>query len=256
MIHFAYREKIMKALLVLVSLSLFISPDFALASKQLSCKLDLTDGQWAGPCGKFNGKNLSINIREGARVTSGRWRSDVEATEVWVGTMMNDGQTATRSIEIEHYQTEVVFARTTFGWVQVSDWSQSEDRIEFEIHMDVPVAPSKLDLLIVRRAGEILADEEAWNRKDNRKCPKGAAKWSIYCAMRRASVDVTGGSHHRRPALQEVRKIIQERSKSRRYRHPLMDYNNDKRTRIEDVHSVFTEAGETIIQSLLSGKNQ
>ena len=246
----------MKTSLILLFLALAISPELALASKQLTCKLELTDDQWVGPCGKYNGKHLSINISESALVTSGRWRSDVEAIEVWVGTMINDGKTATRSIEIEHYDTDVGIARTTFGWFKVSDWSQSEDRIEFEMNMGVLVAPSKLDLLIVRRAGEILAHEEAWNRKDNRKCPQGTAKWSIYCAMRQASVDVSGGSHHRRPALQVVRKIIEHRSKSRRYQHPLMDYNNDKRTRIEDVHSVFSEAGETITQSLLSGENR
>jgi hypothetical protein len=243
-----------KKLLYLILVLAAINPGNALASQKLTCKLDSTDNQWIGHCGKYNGKHLSLSIRVAESVASGVWRSDAEPTEVWAGTM-DYGKTVTRPIEIEHYGAGVVFARTIFGWIKVSDWSQSEDRIKFTMHMGVLVAPSELDLLIVRRAGEILAHEDAWNRKDNRKCPQGAVKWSIYCAMLKASVDVSGASHHRRPALQIVRETIKERSKSRRYKHSLMDYNNDKRTQIEDVHSVFSEAGEIIIQSLLSGEN-
>jgi hypothetical protein len=45
--------------------------------------------------------------------------------------------------------------------------------------------------------------EAAWNRSDNRECPTSATKWSIYCALEKATLDVTGGPHHRRPALRQ-----------------------------------------------------
>jgi hypothetical protein len=244
-----------KKLLQLILILAVISPGVSLASQELTCRLESTNNHWIGPCGKYNGKHLSLNIHVAESITSGVWRSDTEPTEVWAGTM-DYGKTVSRLVEIEHYDAGVVIARTTFGWFKVSDWSQSDDGIDFAMHTGMLVAPSKLDLLIVRRAGEILAHEKAWNRKDNRKCPQEASKWSIYCAMRKASVDVSGGSHHRRPALQVVRETIKQRSKSRRYKHLLMDYNNDKKTQIEDVHSVFTEAGEIIIHSLLFGENQ
>jgi hypothetical protein len=53
---------------------------------------------------------------------------------------------------------------------------------------------------------------------------------------------VTGGFHHRRPALELVRQIVDERSEGRNYHHRLMDYNNDPSTRLEDVQSLFAEA--------------
>jgi hypothetical protein len=239
----------MKTLLILFFLLAAISPDLALASKQLACKLEPTEDSWDGSCGKLNGRRLYLSINEGESITSGIWRSGREPVEVWSGDMKH-GERLVPPVEIERYQTGVIFARTTFGWFQVSDWSHSKDVLKFIIHAEVEVAPSKLDFLIVRRADEILVSENVWNREDNRKCSKEATIWSIYCALRLASVEVSGGSHHRRPALQVVRKIVLGRAKNRGYRHSLMDYNNDESTHIEDVHSLFKEAKGKIWQSL------
>jgi hypothetical protein len=53
---------------------------------------------------------------------------------------------------------------------------------------------------------------------------------------------VTGGFAHRRPALEVVRTIVDERTAHRNYDHRLMDYNNDLRTQLGDVKSLFDEA--------------
>ena len=53
---------------------------------------------------------------------------------------------------------------------------------------------------------------------------------------------MTGGFHHRRPALELVREIVEARTKDRKYDHRLMDYHNDARTTLADVHSLFAEA--------------
>ena len=55
-------------------------------------------------------------------------------------------------------------------------------------------------------------------------------------------IEVTGGFDHRRPAGQLVREIIDTRTKDRDYRHRIMDYNNDPRTQLADVRSLFAEA--------------
>ena len=61
-------------------------------------------------------------------------------------------------------------------------------------------------------------------------------------AVEKATVEVTGGFHHRRPAAQLVREIVEDRTKDRQYQHRLMDYNNDRSTRLSDVRSLFAEA--------------
>src|SRR5688572_20007115 len=75
-------------------------------------------------------------------------------------------------------------------------------------------------------------------------CAHEDKTWSIYCAFHRASVDVSGGFHHRRPTLQIARAILyervaEERKKGRKYPHILADYNNDPTTRFADVQSLF-----------------
>jgi hypothetical protein len=95
---------------------------------------------------------------------------------------------------------------------------------------------------IVRRAAAILSSTTVWNRADNRECPKNAQTWSIYCAMVEATIQITGGFQHRRPALEVVREIVEERAATRNYQHRLMDYNNDPTTRLSDVQSLFAEA--------------
>jgi hypothetical protein len=114
--------------------------------------------------------------------------------------------------------------------------------MNFEADAAREVAPNALDRAIVRRAATILSSVAVWNRADNRKCPTSETTWSIYCAMERATIDVTGGFAHRRPALEVVRTIVDERSVHRNYNHRLMDYNNDPRTHLPDVKSLFDEA--------------
>jgi hypothetical protein len=81
-----------------------------------------------------------------------------------------------------------------------------------------------------------------WNRADNRKCPATATTWSIYCAVERAEIELAGAAHHRRPAQELVREIIEARTKTKKYEHRLMEYNNDPSTTLDDVRSLFTEA--------------
>jgi hypothetical protein len=88
----------------------------------------------------------------------------------------------------------------------------------------------------------LLSSDAVWNRADDRKCDAAAKTWSIYCALEHATREVTGGFHHRRPALETVRLIVEERTKGRDYSHRLMDYNNDTSTHLNDVRSLFAEA--------------
>lgn len=82
------------------------------------------------------------------------------------------------------------------------------------------------------------------NKNDDRVCPADATVWSIYCAMEKATIEVTGAFHHTRPALDVVRDVIEQRSAGRNYQHLLKDYNNDPRTHLSDVQSLFKEALE------------
>jgi len=101
-----------------------------------------------------------------------------------------------------------------------------------------PVA--KADLKIVRRAREILNDPAHWNRADTRTCPDDATTFSLYCALEKATKEVTGSFQHRGAAMQEARFAIDEIAPHhQQYHHRLMDYNNDPSTTFADIQKVL-----------------
>lgn len=59
--------------------------------------------------------------------------------------------------------------------------------------------------------------------------------------MESATTEVTGGFHHRRPALEAIREIVAERTAGRQYHHRLMDYSIPA-TSFADVRSLSREA--------------
>jgi hypothetical protein len=110
------------------------------------------------------------------------------------------------------------------------------------------------DLLILKRADEILSDETKWNRKDDRTCRKEDKAWSLFCALQKASVEVLGKYDHRRVALQEVRFAIEDVTKGREFDHRLMDYNNLPTTEFKDIKQVLKMAADKVAARLKEGK--
>jgi hypothetical protein len=211
-----------------------------------TCDLHAAGGKWEGACGALiEGEATSATLASATAIKSGVWRRDAQPTAVWSGTIVA-GQYPPTPVELEVYDGGPGALRTLFGWFPVSGLSVSAGELRFDVDAAHEVKPSGVDREIVRRAMKILASTAVWNRADNRKCPADAKAWSIYCAMEKATIEVAGAFHHRRPALQVVREIVDERTRGRPYDHRLMDYNNDPTTRLADVRSLFNEALERI----------
>ena len=214
----------------------------ALDAAAATCDLHVAGGKWAGPCAALvEGENAAVTIAPATAIKSGVWRRDAAPSAVWSGTIVA-GEYPPTPVEIEVYKDGSGAMRTLFGWFPVSGFSPAAAALRFEVDASREVRPSGLDREIVQRAMKILSSTAVWNRSDNRKCPAEAATWSIYCAMEKATIEVSGAFHHRRPALQVVREIVDERTRGRPYDHRLMDYNNDPTTRLADVRSLFREA--------------
>lgn len=109
---------------------------------------------------------------------------------------------------------------------------------------------SKSDVLIVQRARQLLNSPEKWNRADNRNCPATETKFSLYCALERATYLVTQDFAHRGATMQESRFVIDEDlAPNNHYDHRLMDYNNDPHTTFADVQRFFD-----ILQGRIEGR--
>ncbi|HKV98884.1 MAG TPA: hypothetical protein VJN96_03620 [Vicinamibacterales bacterium] len=149
---------------------------------------------------------------------------------------------STDAVEIEIYGDGSGVIRTYVGWFPVTGFSITADTIRFQFDGKHEVPGNAVDREILERASMVITSEAVWNRADNRQCPADAKTWSIYCAVEKAMIEVTGGFNHRRPAGQLVRQVVDTRSKGRDYQHRMMDYNNDPRTQLSDVRSLFAEA--------------
>lgn len=107
------------------------------------------------------------------------------------------------------------------------------------------------DVKIAQRAKRILDSPAMWNRADTRVCPKEAKTYSLYCALEKATDEVTGNFQHRSAAMQEARLVIDEIAPNRKkYEHRLKDYNNDPTTTFADIQKVFKLLQDHITERL------
>lgn len=113
-------------------------------------------------------------------------------------------------------------------WYPLYNMSFTDDSLKFAVDWAYKPLPNKLDLEVLKLADDILTNESSWNREDDRVCDDDAdnQQWSLYCALYSASVQVYGDFYRRNAALNMVRSVIKD-SSSNKYRHPLMDFNNE-----------------------------
>jgi hypothetical protein len=110
---------------------------------------------------------------------------------------------------------------------------------------------SETDIRIVRRARELLDSQSKWNRADNRQCPAARKTYSLYCALEKATKELSKQFVHRGAAMQQARFVIDEvLAKGNHYEHRLKDYNNDPKTTFADVQKFFTLLEERIQKQL------
>jgi hypothetical protein len=198
-------------------------------------------GHLMGSCGQIGDQIPKMTLASRVGELGGVWRKDATPRDVWAGEMTDAGY-PDAPIELEAYGDGSAMLRAVYGWFPVTNLAVSPSNLTFDVDTSRDVPPNDVDRAIVVRAQTILSSPAVWNRADNRKCPDGASSWSIYCAMIDATKDTTGGSDHRRPAMEVVRELIETRSAGRSYDHRLMDYNNDPRTTFAEVTSAFREA--------------
>lgn len=112
-----------------------------------------------------------------------------------------------------------------------------------------PLPETEHDVEILKRTLVLLKDTESWSKNDDRRCEPEETQLSLYCALRQASLDVTGEFQHRAAALQEVRYAIDAARPDHGYAHRLMDYNNDPTVTLDDVHRMLRKAIEALEKS-------
>jgi hypothetical protein len=129
--------------------------------------------------------------------------------------------------------------------------AQSQRKAPAPDDSEVRPPVTKADLQIVQRARQILNSPAKWNRADTRVCAPTAKTFSLYCALEKATDEVSGNFKHRGAAMQEARFVIDDIApNAKSYPHRLMGYNNDPTTTFADIQKVFRLLNERIAKRL------
>lgn len=136
--------------------------------------------------------------------------------------------------------------KVSFGWFPLTNITSKNDSLEFSWDWDYRPTPNKLDVAILKRANELLKDESSWNKTDDRACDDDNQnkKWSLYCALYKASLEVMGDFNHRNSAMETVRTTIEKITPDKEYRHRLMDFNNQNSFR--EIKQLLNKAIEKL----------
>jgi hypothetical protein len=112
------------------------------------------------------------------------------------------------------------------------------------------------DEQILVRANELLGSFSDWNQIDDRQCgdDEKEGKRSLFCALLKACLEIVGVYDPRLAAFQEVRRVIEELTPGQRYKHPIMNFNNEANSRFSDIKLVLSLALQRIHTQLKIAK--
>ena len=185
----------------------------ASSAKVHVCRFEPVGAEWKGSCGRPDDENPSVTVSAAKSVTTGKWRKDYEPSAVWAKLSF-----PTALVPIETAVDRMAMANERHGWFSCFDCFSARpmsSEVDFDEMLPIWIAKS----LSVR--GSIV--RRVWNR-DTRSSGDPAEITGDGSHSRGS-----GGFHHRRPALQVVRKIVEERSAGKPYKHRLMDYTIRRR---------------------------
>ena len=164
-----------------------------------------------------------------------------------------DGRTTEIEYEIAHHRgVEDIYMKSSLGYFLWEYMTVQDDTLTFAIYWWYCPPATKLDLEILEMAKRLLSNSRSWHQNDDRKCHDDIANssWSLFCALKHASMEIVGEYNHRNAAVQTTRLVIEELLPNREFEHILEDFNNLPATNHEDVLRVLASAEDRIRQQL------
>jgi hypothetical protein len=239
------------ALLALSALSAAAEPN------TIACDLKRDGAAFSGACGIPCAVNaLAINIdgpRSGFSCNQPNRAVNVtlrpqERFDDWLGTMQGkEPEDPTRFGVSKPKDGKPGVARTPYGWFALTEAKSDGDSLKLTILANRQLPPTPDDIAIVRRAIALIPSKDVWNKEDNRQCPPGQTKVSLFCAMMQATTEISGGVHYRQPAMQAVREVLNEVGGDRVKLHRIMDYNNHPDTTLDEIHALLKRAEAKLV---------
>lgn len=235
----------MKYPLTLISLLVFSTT----LSAQGTCELFLKDGKLSGNCENsyFTHFEMPMNVEL------------LDSTTLFnqlplKGTLMINHQ---HEVEVSYDITnragftQILF-KTNPGWFTMDSLIIQPNRLSFAIDHDPDVPVTTADLTIIRRTKELLQDEDSWHKKDDRDCEDDVQgnRYSLFCALQRASIEVEGAYNHRNAIMQKIRHTIVDLFPNKEWEHRLKDFNNMPETTFSVLKELLHRVENEVLSEL------
>lgn len=167
-----------------------------------------------------------------------------------------DGRTTQIQYEIvRHRDSDDIYMKSSLGYFLWEYISVEDDALELAIYWWYCPPATEVDLEILDMAEQLLADPDNWHQNDDRECTDDieSNRWSLFCALKYASIEKMGEYNHHNTAMQTVRFLIDDLVPNHGYEHTLMDYNNASSTKHIDILNLLKIAQEQIRQEIDEG---
>ena len=164
-----------------------------------------------------------------------------------------NGKTTEIKYEIvDHRGFEDIYMKTTLGYFLWEMIEVRKDELSFVIYWWYCPPARQVDLEALEMAEQLLADSTHWHKTDDRKCEDDIEneRWSLFCAIKYASIEKMGEYNHHNTAMQALRSVVDELMSDHEFGHPLMDFNNLPSTTHHDILFVIEEAKKKIEKEL------
>ena len=147
--------------------------------------------------------------------------------------------------------------RSTIDWFNVSEFDTLSVPARLVFDRSDLAAPTSTDLAILARARNLLETARQWDKSDDRNCGNDEpGVIGLYCALIQATAESEGKYYHRQPALQAVRRVVDELWRERTSAHRLEDFNNSPETTMDEVYAAISKAEDMIKAGLVDGATE
>lgn len=153
---------------------------------------------------------------------------------------------------VDHRGHDDIYMKTSQGFFLWEDYRVWKDSISFVINWWYCPPASEADLRTLELAESLLTDSLNWHKQDDRRCQDDteANRWSLFCALKHASISEMGEYNHHSAAMQAVRSAVDEMRPDSEFAHTLMDFNNAPATTHGDILAVLCRAKARIISEI------
>lgn len=234
----------------------FVYGDTELPDDYLPITLKVQDGMLAGKSEYLIGFTFSMNLPADflKKPFDKEELFAIVREENVTGTLTYpNGRTTEIEYENVNYRGfEDVYMKTTLGYFLWEMLEVREDDVSFLIYWWYCPPARRVDMEALEMAEQLLADSTHWHKTDDRECEDDIKndRWSLFCAIKYASIEKMGEYNHHNTAMQALRTAIDELMPEHGFTHTLMDFNNLPSTTHHDILFVIETAKKRIEEEL------